>query len=179
LSRSIRYFVLFQTIMPQFQVTVSISYDSGYKIWTYNSFLKAYFCIIFGSVFRDQLPQIHCDHHTFYTWSRMISSLSSMLCIWRMFKSLWTVSELLCLQWLCSEMSTRFELIKMGENEAALFLLLKTVHIITIVWLILLSFSRNYLVKTCLGNFGSEIVCSLNAKIIAWKWINVAIILKP
>jgi hypothetical protein len=37
--------------------------------------------------------------------------------------------KLLCLEWLCNEMSARLELVKMGESDA---LLLKTVEVVTV-----------------------------------------------
>jgi len=56
----------------------------------------------------------------------------------------------------------------MDESDAAAHVLLKTVGIVIVVWLIMLSFSRNYLVEMWLDNFGTEMVCSLKTKIIDW-----------
>jgi len=76
-------------------------------------------------------------------------------------------------------MSARLELVKMGGSDAAARVLLKTVGIVIVVWLIMLSFSRNYLMEMWLDNFSSEMVCSLKTKIIDWKQLNVAVVVEP
>ena len=44
---------------------------------------------------------------------------------------------------MCNEMSTRLEMVKMGESDAAALVLQKTVGIVIVAWLIMLSLSRN------------------------------------
>ena len=60
---------------------------------------------------------------------------------------------------------------EVGKSDAAAHVLLKTVGFITVVWLILLSLLRNYLVEMLLDNFGSEMACCLNTRIIDWKQV--------
>jgi hypothetical protein len=73
-----------QRIMLQFEITVSISFDSvlysGDTMWTYNSFRKAYFISIFrGPTARETLQSSHVLHMTL---SCTVSSLSCFLCVW-------------------------------------------------------------------------------------------------